>query len=312
MEKVKATRQLYAQDYRLWAYGHMASVRITKKYDSKEELDNVVNNASGHFHCLIGVFDMIADNAIRETTLLLKAQGLLKQRVKYLAGIARQDVDRWKKQMRSTTLFVAYDSYEAAIYDHISTLQKDIDMVEMQINQYLTMHGCKDVETCTKVSLTYLLIKDVKGVYNTLLQVFEKKTGIDFGNTYEHMLLDRAEKAWKELAMVIVGKSADGIEDYQPLETAFSIYLRKANDIDEFMLRVGEATEEYADQFDEKTRRDIAADVATIKREKAEEAKRKAQETAAARRKQEKLVHSRRSTDITAEDLQRLRDKFTA
>lgn len=309
---LKVTKQLYAVDCDGWAYGHRCTVRLKKEFETKEEMDNVIRNASGHFHCLLGVFDMIADNAVRETTLLLAEKGILKHKTKYLAGIARADIDRWKKQMRSTTLFVAYDAYEAAIYDHITTLQKDIDMIEMQISQYLTMHGCKDVETCTKVSLAYMLIKDIRGVYSSLLEAFEIKTGIDFGNTYEHMLLDRAEKAWKELAMMIVGKSADGIENYQPLVTAFEIYLRKANDIDEFMCRVGEATEEFADLYDEETRRDIAADVASIKREKAEEAKRRAQETAAARRKQEKLIRHRRSTDITDEDLQKLKEKFTA
>ena len=309
---LKVTKQLYAKDYDGWAYGHRCTVRLKKEFASKEEMDKVINNASGHFHCVLGVFDMIADNAVRETSLMLAEKGVLKHKTKYLAGIARADIDRWKKQMRSTTLFVVYDAYEAAIYDHIATLQKDIDMIEMQISQYLTMHGCKDVETCTKVSLAYMLIKDIRGVYSSLLEAFEIKTGIDFGNTYEHMLLDRAEKAWKELAMMIVGKSADGIENYQPLVTAFEIYLRKANDIDEFMCRVGEATEEFADLYDEETRRDIAADVASIKREKAEEAKRRAQETAAARRKQEKLIRHRRSTDITDEDLQKLKEKFTA
>lgn len=312
MNTIHVTGTIYARDYSLWAYGHTANIRLLKAYDSKAELDNVVNNASGHFHCLIGVFDMVADNAIRETTLYLRDKGLLKQKTKYLAGIARQDVDRWKKQMRSTTLFWSYDAYEAAIYEHIGTLMKDIDMIEMQISQYLTMNGCQDVETCTKVALTYLLIKDVRCEYKALKEAFAQSVGIDFGNTYEHMLLDRAEKAWKELSQMIVGRQADGIENYQPLETAFTIYLRKVNDLDNFMLRVGEAVEEYADNYDEETRREVAADVAKVRRSKAEEAKRIRQETAAARRRQEERAKQRKSTDITDEDLQRLKDRFTA
>lgn len=308
-QNVIANNYIYAPSFRLWAYGHEANVRIMKSYEG-EEFNNITQNAAGHFHCVLGIYNMVADYCVRETVLHLRDKGLLKRKVKYLAGIARADIDRFIKQMRSTTLVYSYDALEAAITDHMADVMKDIAVVEMQINQYLTMHGCKDVDSCAKVATTYLMISNVRKSHDALIKAFIKDASIDYGNTFKHCLIDRAEKAWKELALLLIGDRAKGIEDYQPLDTAMSIVIRKLSDLEAFTMRINDTVEEFPEYYSEEQRREIHADAEKVRQRMKEREKRIAKETAAARRKQEKLVRSRRSTDITDEDIQKLKERF--
>lgn len=301
----------YAMTLKKWAYDHEASIRIYRNYKG-HEFNNITQNAAGHFHCMLGIYNMVADYCHRETVLHLKARGLLRQRVKYLAGIAGQDIDRWKKRMRSDTLLNSFDTLEAAATDHISGVMKDIAMVEMQINQYLTMNGCLDAETCSKVFLTYLMVSGTRRAHDILIKAFRENSGIDYGNLFEHCLIDRAEKAWKELTLLMIGDRLKGIEDYQPLDTAMCIVARKLSDMNAFTLKVSGAVEEFPENYSEEQRGEIHADAEKVRRHMEETEKRHRQETAAARRKQEKLIRHRRSTDITEEDLQKLKEKFTA
>lgn len=311
MNKILVNSDIYAQDHRMWAYGHSADIRIMKSYDS-EKFNIVTQNAAGHFHCVLGIYNMVADYCVRETTLYLRDKGVLKHKAKHLAGIAREDIDRWKKQMRSTTLVYSFDALEAAITDHMGEVMKDIEMVKMQIDQYLTMHGCKDVETCARVALTYLMIGNVHKSHDALIRAFRDDIGIDYGNTFQHCLIDRAEKAWTELALMIVGNQAKGIDDYQPLDTAMSIVVRKLSDLEHFTLHINETVEEYPEYYSEEQRKEIHEDAEKVLQRMQEREKRIRQENAAAKRKHDRQKAERQSTDITDEDLQKLKEKFTA
>lgn len=305
-------RYLATTTHRVYCYEHEATVRLLKTFNSREELSLAMDNAAGHFHLITGVYNQIADNLLRETTLYMRDNGLLRQKIKHLANIARQDVDRWRKQMRSVTLFYSYDAFEAAIIDHIGPVQPYIDSVEMQIKQYLTMHGCKDVELCTKVSLTYIMLGMAQRAHDSLIEAFKCDAGIDFGDAFTHCVLARATKAWKELSLAIVGKQAEGIENYQPLDTAMTIFVKHANDLNELCLKVCNAMHEYSDDFTKEQIADIDKDKADILQKRAEREKRIKRENEAAKKRLERQRAKRTSSEITTEDLQRLKEKFTA
>jgi len=305
-------RYLAATTHRVHCYEHEATVRLLRAFNNREELATVMDNAAGHFHLVTGIYNQIADNLLRETWLYMRDRGLLKQNIKRLANMAREDVKRWRKQMRSVTLFYSYDAFEAAIIDHIGPVQPYIDSIEMQISQYLTMHGCKDVELCTRVSLTYIMIGMAQRAHDSLIEAFKRDAGIDFGDAFSHCILARAQKAWRELSLVIVGTQAQGIENYQPLDTAMTIFVKHANDLDELSQKVCEAMHEFSDDFTEEQIAAVDGDVEDIKRERAEREKRIKRENAAAKKRLERQRAKRTSSEITTEDLQRLKERFTA
>lgn len=290
--------------------GQDITFKMLREYESRDEFSHALANAYGYFYFILGMYNMMADNSLRETTLFMKQRGKLKFRVKHLAQQARDDFNRWRRLTRMSPQVRSYDTFEAATIDFISDLQPYVDSVEMQIRQYLTMHGCKDMELCTKVSLTYLLIGTTERAHAVLIDAIKTKYGIDFLQSFVPYIPQRAMKAWHELAVLLIGRQSDGIKNYTPLDNAMTILFQHASDIDKLMLKLSDAMLEYKDDFPDDAIADAQQGAAYIRREQAEREKITARENAAAKRRLGRQRAKRTSSEITDEDLQLLKTKF--
>lgn len=290
--------------------GQDITFKTLRKYGSRIEFSHALANAYGYCYFILGMYNMMADNSLRETMLFMKQQKKLKFRVKHLAQQARDDFNRLRILARTAPQIRSHDTFEAATIDFISDLQPYVDSVEMQIRQYLTMHGCKDMELCTKVSLTYLLTGMTERAHAVLIDAIKTKYGIDFLQTFIPYIPQRAMKAWHDLAVLMIGAQAEGIENYTPLENALVILLLHASDIDKLMLKICDAATEYKEDFSDDTLEEVRQGAAHIRRQQAEREKLAVRENAAAKRRLGQQRAKRASSEITDEDLQLLKTKF--
>lgn len=268
--------------------------------------------ARSQMHCTGTVVNFIADYVLRETIQRLKADGLFKHKTKKICNELQAVIKSWKTDMKFL-LGDKYEPMEDISCDRMSELNGKIEQLRMQLSQGLAKVKCKHSDTASWVELTQQMFVLSHQVVKVVVNLWYQEANIDFSEVFKHMdLFLKCSRRWQRVCMSLYTKEQQTnlVQSDINVINALRILSFEACDYDGLWQHFRTALEEHAKAFSDEDRANINADIEYLKTQG--EAKRKAAEKANA----DYWAHTRktakpRASDVTAEDIELLKQHFT-
>lgn len=277
------------------------------------DLDANIKSLRGHTHIVMGVTNTLADFALREAIDKIKRAGAFKQDVKKYCNSTQKALDIWK--VNSNEIMVGMtEILEDLSTDMCSDMMTYFASLRMQLHNAFGKKKLANPELASWIEAASIVCALSNFVLRNTMDWGRQDFCIDATEMFRYLDLSlTAGKEWQKLCRMFYPEDVqDEISNHDELVyRATKMLAGQCLDIREIACKLAElAAGEHADDFDEEQRRDLLQQAkeitAQIEDEKKAEAKANADYWA-----HTKKTAKPRASDVTAEDIELLKQHFT-
>lgn len=299
-----------ARKYFIKVHGYTREITFYKEL-TEEKFKVSSGTTSAYCAVIIGATALIAENQFRDTRDVLKSAGKFKFKLKKDINEILTYFEDKRRHFKHAHIFTSFDSVDALITDMATRVQQQAALIKMQILQYLTANNIKDYKIATDFFFGYYMLLKCNLFYNVIVSDIKERDGVDYGNTFDYYLPDRATEIAKGIvADYMPLKAIKEILDLQAIQDAVTLYSRALFSTENMLKTTKDIITEFREDYGEDTVKEITDSYEQYVKESQEKEIKIKKENRLNERKARKKSEKRKASQITQEELITLKNKL--